>query len=209
MHVTKKGDNERWFRGYGPDQYVYYARQGPKKFLGGAFEVESREELEKVLKVPGATVLSDGIEEMKDAPGGGYIVTIADPEGFPVNFIWGQEPVREERKKPEKLLFNDEDDKPRQKAFQRFEPGPAEVHKVSTTSASHTRFGQEEFQKRTNTDWESSWAISASTSRISRLKWTGTRDTSTSCPAIFCTCRRTRSIPKPTDPPARKSPCSP
>lgn len=131
MHVTKKGDNERWFRGYGPDQYVYYARQGPKKYLGGAFEVESREELEKVLKVPGATVLSDGIEEMKDAPGGGYIVTIADPEGFPVNFIWGQEPVREERKKPEKLLFNDEDEKPRQKAFQRFEPGPAEVHKVS------------------------------------------------------------------------------
>merc|ERR1712000_210505 len=72
MHVTKKGDGERWFRGYGPDQYVYYAKQGPKKYLGGAFEVESREELEKAMKIPGATVLSDGIEEMKDAPGGGY-----------------------------------------------------------------------------------------------------------------------------------------
>lgn len=131
MHVTKKGDGERWFRGYGPDQYVYYAKQGPKKYLGGSFEVESRADLEKVLKLPGATVLTDGIEEMKDAPGGGYIVTIADPEGFLVNFIYGQAEVKEERAKPAKLQFNDEVDKPRQKAFQRFDPGPAEVHKVS------------------------------------------------------------------------------
>ncbi|KIW11425.1 hypothetical protein PV08_10725 [Exophiala spinifera] len=130
MHVTKKGDGERWFRGYGPDQYVYYAKQGPKKYLGGSFEVESREDLEKVLKLPGATVLSDGVEEMKDAPGGGYIATIADPEGFPVNFIWGQAEVKEERAKPAKLQINDEVDKPRQKAFQRFDPGPAEVHKL-------------------------------------------------------------------------------
>ncbi|KIY03095.1 uncharacterized protein Z520_01562 [Fonsecaea multimorphosa CBS 102226] len=130
MHVVKKGENERWFRGYGPDQYVYYARQGPKKFLGGAFEVESKEELEKVTKLPGATVLTNGIEEMTDAPGGGYIVTIADPEGFNVNFIYGQAEVKEERQKPGKLLVNDETDKPRAKAFQRFEPGPAAVHKL-------------------------------------------------------------------------------
>ncbi|KAI1609052.1 trihydroxytoluene oxygenase [Exophiala viscosa] len=130
MHVTKKSDNERWFRGYGPDQYVYYAKQGPKKYLGAAFQVESREELEKLLNLPGSTVLTDGIEEMKDAPGGGYIVTIADPEGFPVSFVYGQAEVKEERKKPAKLLINDEVDKPRQKAFQRFEPGPAEVHKL-------------------------------------------------------------------------------
>ena len=132
MHVLKKSENERWYRGYGPDQYVYYARQGPKKFLGGVFEVESRAELEKVLSLPGATVLSNGIEEMTDAPGGGYIVSIADPEGFPVNFIYGQAEVKEERKKPAKLVLNDETDKPRQKSFQRFQPGPAEIHKVST-----------------------------------------------------------------------------
>ena len=47
MHVTKKTDTQKWFRGYGPDQYVYYCQQGPKKFLGGTFEVESIEELEK------------------------------------------------------------------------------------------------------------------------------------------------------------------
>jgi len=130
MHVTKKGNGERWFRGYGPDQYVYYAKEGPKKYLGGTFEVESKEDLEKVLKIPGATPITDGVEEMTDAPGGGFIASIADPEGFPVNFVWGQKPVSEERHYPGKLLVNYEDDKPRQKRFQRFDPGPAEVHKV-------------------------------------------------------------------------------
>lgn len=132
LHVVKKAENERWYRGYGPDQYVYYARQGPRKYLGGSFEVDSRAELEKLLTLPGATVLTDGIEEMKDAPGGGFIVTIADPEGFPVNFICGQAEVKEQRKHPEMLVVNYESDKPRQKAFQRFDPGPAEVHKVSS-----------------------------------------------------------------------------
>lgn len=47
MHVIEQTDTELWFRGYGPDQYVYYAREGPKAFLGGAFEVESMEDLEK------------------------------------------------------------------------------------------------------------------------------------------------------------------
>ncbi len=43
----KQTDTEIWFRGYGEDQYVYYARQGPKTFLGGAFEVASFQDLEK------------------------------------------------------------------------------------------------------------------------------------------------------------------
>lgn len=47
MEVAKKTDDEVWFRGYGPDQYVYYARKGPKKFLGGAFVAETREDFER------------------------------------------------------------------------------------------------------------------------------------------------------------------
>lgn len=170
MQVVKKTPTQRWYRGYGPDQYVYYAQEGPKRYLGGTFEVESYEELEKygfltfkliwilrqnhqplfrspwplapssrinptnkslsrVTKVPGAKVISNGIEEMKDAPGGGYIVSIEDPQGFPCNFIYGQT-APEPRPKPEKLIVNDESDKPRARKFQRFEPGPAAVHKV-------------------------------------------------------------------------------
>jgi hypothetical protein len=47
MSVAKKTDTKRWYKGYGTDQYVYYAQQGEKKFLGGTFEVESYPELEK------------------------------------------------------------------------------------------------------------------------------------------------------------------
>ena len=47
MHVAAKTETQVWYHGYGPDQYVYYAQKGERKFLGGTFEVESYEELEK------------------------------------------------------------------------------------------------------------------------------------------------------------------
>jgi hypothetical protein len=47
MRVVKKMADQIWYRGYGTDQYVYHAQRGEKKFLGGAFEVESYQDLEK------------------------------------------------------------------------------------------------------------------------------------------------------------------
>lgn len=76
--------------------------------------------------LPGAS----DIEELKDAPGGGYIVTFQDPAGFPVNLVHGQSPV-EKGPLPEKLVLNYETEKPRTRTFQRFNPGPAAIHKVS------------------------------------------------------------------------------
>ncbi|KAK6442804.1 hypothetical protein LTR95_000963 [Oleoguttula sp. CCFEE 5521] len=115
-----------WFRGYGLDQYVYYAQKGPEKmFQGGTFEVESMVDLEKATQLPGAS----RIEEMMDAPGGGYIVTIQDPEGFPINLMYGQT-LRRKGELPPKILLNDETDKPRVRKFNRFTPGPAAVHKL-------------------------------------------------------------------------------
>jgi hypothetical protein len=71
---------------------------------------------------------------MVDAPGGGHLVTVEDPEGFPVNFIWGQAELSEARlqkiEKPKNLVINNEYEKTRKKAFQRFSTGPAEVFKV-------------------------------------------------------------------------------
>ena len=49
--VAKQTDNEVYYRGYGADNYAYYAMKGEKKFLGGAFEVASMSDLKKsVLK---------------------------------------------------------------------------------------------------------------------------------------------------------------
>ncbi|KAI6835296.1 hypothetical protein KC340_g5537 [Hortaea werneckii] len=130
MHVVKTSENgsKRWFRGYGPDQYVYYAQKGPKTFMGGTFLVESMADLEKAAALPGASE----IQEMPEAPGGGHLVTLQDPEGFPVNVMYGQTPPtqRETDELPQKVILNDETDKPRVRQFNRFRPGPAAVHKL-------------------------------------------------------------------------------
>lgn len=79
----------------------------------------------RATRIPGASQ----IEVLHDAPGGGFLVTLVDPEGFPVNLMYGQSPA-EAGKVPEKLILNFEDEKPRLRNFQRFKPGPAAVHKV-------------------------------------------------------------------------------
>lgn len=125
MTIAQKAEGKRWFKGYGTDQYVYYAQEGEKKFLGGAFEVESYAELEKAAKIPGASA----VQELKNAPGGGHMVTVPDPEGFPINLVYGQTP-KPAGAMPEVLQTNYEVQKPRVAAFQRFKPGPAAVHKL-------------------------------------------------------------------------------
>lgn len=125
MEIAKRTDNEIWYRGYGPDNYVYYATKGDKTFLGGAFEVASKKDLDKAAKIPGASE----IQELRNAPGGGYMVTVTDPEGFPLNLVFGQQPVVPQDA-PNVLPVNYGIDKNRVRKFQRFSPGPAAVHKV-------------------------------------------------------------------------------
>ncbi|KAK0835771.1 hypothetical protein LTR73_000270 [Friedmanniomyces endolithicus] len=133
MHIAKRSpDGERiWYRGYGTAQYVYYAQRGPKKFLGGTFEVESHAELEKALALqpPNSEAEKPTIEELHEAPGGGSLLTLHDPEGFPINLMYGQEPAAK-GEYPSKVIVNDEVDKPRVRKFNRFTPGPAAVHKL-------------------------------------------------------------------------------
>lgn len=138
MTIAHKTDTARWFKGYGDDQYVYYATQGPKKFMGGCFEVASYGELEKASQLPG----SSPIEELVDAPGGGHMVMLHDQEGFPVNLIYGQT-KKEDGPYPEILTTNYEKDKPRVARFQRFKPGPAAVHKLGHYGLCVQNFGKQ------------------------------------------------------------------
>lgn len=47
MTIAKRTEDQIWYRGYGDDQYVYYARKGPREYLGGTFVVETYQDLEK------------------------------------------------------------------------------------------------------------------------------------------------------------------
>ena len=140
MHIAKRSEDGKriWFKGYGRDQYVYYAQQGEKKFLGGTYEVESYAELEKAAKVEGASE----IQELREAPGGGHLVTLHDKENFPVNVMYGQTPAEPEDL-PEKVIYNYEDDKPRVRKFNRYTPGPAAVHKLGHYGLCVTNFEEQ------------------------------------------------------------------
>ena len=82
----------------------------------------------RAMKVPGAS----GVQDLSEAPGGGQMVTIVDPDGFPFNVMFGQEGCEDASADPvEKLRVNYPNEKQRIRQFNRFEPGPAAVHKVS------------------------------------------------------------------------------
>ncbi|KAE8361869.1 Glyoxalase/Bleomycin resistance protein/Dihydroxybiphenyl dioxygenase [Aspergillus caelatus] len=127
LQVALQTDDEVWYKGYGPDQYVYYAKKGPRKFLGGVFQAASWDDFERASKLSSA----EPVEQLHDAPGGGFLVTVTDPEGFPVNVIYGQQLVADKPTySPEKVVLNFPEEKPRVRQFNRFEPGPAAIYKL-------------------------------------------------------------------------------
>ncbi|KAI1776941.1 trihydroxytoluene oxygenase [Hypoxylon cercidicola] len=126
FEIVKRADKTIWFGGYGPHPYSYVFKEGESpKFLGGTFTVESYSDLERAAKRQNATP----IQKLEDAPGGGFLVTIYDPAGFPINLLWGQMSERLAEQKPN-IDFNYEKEKHRLGAYQRFKRGPAAVYRV-------------------------------------------------------------------------------
>jgi len=69
---------------------VHITRLGDKaRFVGGAFRMAAREDLEALAKLPG----SSPVEAIVDIPGGGWRVRMATPDGVPMDAIWGQNEV--------------------------------------------------------------------------------------------------------------------
>jgi len=120
---TKDGDMI-YFAGTGRDQYVFVAVKGPRDFLGGTYVVESRADLERAAKIEGA---SDIISI--NAPGGGEMVILKDPDNVPVNVMFG---AQDKTSHPAnmKLVVNYPEEKPRQGKFHRFTEQPAPVFKL-------------------------------------------------------------------------------
>ncbi|KAK4935607.1 hypothetical protein LTR10_023368 [Elasticomyces elasticus] len=127
--VAKRTDTEIYFRGYGPHHYDYVVVKGDKpKFLGGTFRVESHADLERASKLGNGTPIQD----LHDAPGGGKLVTIYDPAGWPINLIFGQDDqtTKDSGVVFPELLMNTENVKTRLGACHRFSRGPAAVFRV-------------------------------------------------------------------------------
>lgn len=125
-----------FLRGYGEQPFIYVAEQsddGQRHFLGGYWVVAGEADLEAAASLPGASSIRD-----LQAPGGGRVVTVPDPNGHIVGFVHGQT-LRAESAGGGTLERNDggqhvapngASSKVRKGAWRRFDPGPSPVHKL-------------------------------------------------------------------------------
>ncbi|KAK1674586.1 Glyoxalase/Bleomycin resistance protein/Dihydroxybiphenyl dioxygenase [Colletotrichum godetiae] len=130
-----------YYRGYGPEPFVLCAEAGAKDAFGGAaFVVESEEDLLYASQtLPGASAPY----ELSKTPGGGRCVTFEGGfDKFPFHLVCGQV-MREKATVFPEREFNFPTEKHREPGtFQRFDKGPAPVHKLGHFGACVTDFQQ-------------------------------------------------------------------
>ncbi|CAH0057992.1 unnamed protein product [Clonostachys solani] len=133
--IQSHDENLALYRGYGKDQYCYVARKsatGRPRFGGGVFLAQTQGDFDKAASMDGAE-----ITDLFQFPGGGRMVTLHSPSGFPIHIAYGiqdrdqAEPEAVPSTQVENIgPFNGSVTKRRLGKFQRFHPGPALVHKL-------------------------------------------------------------------------------
>ena len=83
--ITRRENGTLLARGTDANAFIYSAVQGEAAFLGIGFEALSEEDLRRIAAIDGAAV------EANDAPGGGLIARLEDPDGLPVDLVYGME----------------------------------------------------------------------------------------------------------------------
>ncbi|TKY86949.1 hypothetical protein EX895_003626 [Sporisorium graminicola] len=136
QHETSKGDKLQYYRGYGDLPYIYVAEEAAAgaqpEFVRVAFEADSEEDFKNASKVAGASE----VRQLVEAPGGGQLVSLFDPNGTQIDVIYGQQLV--EARTPQHVTqpinpgVKDNEQKPRRAGtFQRFDPTQTiQVHKL-------------------------------------------------------------------------------
>ncbi|KAI2782550.1 glyoxalase family protein [Daldinia loculata] len=127
-------DGNLFLRGYGPDPYVYIARQTPagqaKRFLGAGFIAQTKEDFERACKLENAQ-----LKDISKRPGGGKMVSVPDVNGFEIQVVYDQK----DRVVPDRGLSNVVSGQPnvngaitkvRKGLFNRLDTGPAKIHKL-------------------------------------------------------------------------------
>ncbi|MBI1328543.1 MAG: glyoxalase [Alphaproteobacteria bacterium] len=119
--VRAARDNQTlYMRGTGTAPYVHITELGDPGFAGVAFRASSRGDLEALATSQGTTV------ESLNAPGGGHVVRLTDPDGFSVEAVSGQQTVSSIAL-PTRESVNDSRAHPRTDAVKRIPQGAAHV----------------------------------------------------------------------------------
>jgi len=113
-------DNHLFMRGLGAAHFVHATEKGEAGFAGLGLRAESRTDLHTLAKALGAPV------ETLDAPGGGHVVRLTDPDGFAVEVVAGQQPAAA-LPAPSREASNDARRHDRLNQLKRVAAGPAHV----------------------------------------------------------------------------------
>jgi len=84
-HVTD--DGALYMRGCGTAPFVHATTEGEPDFVGLGFRAASKADLKAIAEAEGTSI------ETLDAPGGGSVVRLTDPDGRAVEIVAGQEEV--------------------------------------------------------------------------------------------------------------------
>lgn len=122
LQTASRSPKATYLRGTGPEPFCYGLLKGEKaRFAGFGFTVQSRKELARLSKLPGASNI-----QRAEYPGGGELVRLTDPSGFTVEAICGQE-AAEGRPHRAPLPLNLAGQQPRINGTQRPPVSPPEV----------------------------------------------------------------------------------
>lgn len=122
LQTAHRDDERLYMRGTEATPYCYrIERARQARFMGFALELSSREDLDRIARLPGASEI-----KRLEGPGGGLCVRLTDPSGFLVEAVYGRlpcEPIVRRSALPVNLV----DASPRINAPQRPPVTPPEV----------------------------------------------------------------------------------
>jgi catechol 2,3-dioxygenase-like lactoylglutathione lyase family enzyme len=114
-------DETRLFmRGLGAAPFVHATEKGEPGFAGLGLRAESPGDLRTLARTLGVPI------ETLDAPGGGHVIRLTDPDGFAVDVVAGQQPSTS-LPPPSREASNDSHRHDRLNRIKRVETGPAHV----------------------------------------------------------------------------------
>jgi catechol 2,3-dioxygenase-like lactoylglutathione lyase family enzyme len=135
---TPDGDSDRLFmRGGGRQPFLHSTTLGPPGFAGFGVQLTSETDLRELAAAEGCPV------ETLDAPGGGLVVRLTDPDGYRVEAVFGQKPV-EALPGPPRLPWNDGGVIDRPSRFRRVAKGPSHVLRLGHVVLGVTDFRRSE-----------------------------------------------------------------
>jgi len=113
-----------YMRGQGPAPFLHATEPGEARFLAFGVRLASVADLERLAAAEGKAV------EPLQAPGGGFVVRLADPDGHVVEAVAGQAPAEPIGAEPAWAPWNDIATHPRLRRTKRVPAGPARVHRL-------------------------------------------------------------------------------